>query len=84
LAVYSPELVEFVEVVVASGLIALAALTVASLIGFTVAFGLFRERVAVPKPLDLSAAVSAQTAEPRSTLPAGSRRASEHAPMVAG
>ncbi len=81
---YSPDLVEFVEVVVMSGLIAAFALAIASSIGFSIAFGLFRESAVATQPVDLPAAVPAKAAEPLSTLPAGPRRPAEHAPMVAG
>jgi len=42
--VYTSEAVHFFELVLASGLIAVFALTVASLIGFTVTHLVFRER----------------------------------------
>jgi len=43
--VYTSEAVQFFELVLASGLIAVFALTIASLIGFTVTHLVFRERV---------------------------------------
>ena len=65
---YTSETVEFFTLVLTSGMIAVAALAIASMIGFTVAFVLFRER----------AVVAVRAAEP--TFELGTRSTCQAAP----
>ena len=68
--VYTSDAVGFFTLVITSGLIAASALAVASLIGFTVAFVLFRERAVGIRPVDPRAAVPTVVDEPHGPLPA--------------
>ena len=63
--VYTSDTVEFFTLVLTSGLIAVTALTVACLIGFTVAFVLFRERSLVAVPAGARAAAPAIDIRPQ-------------------
>ena len=80
---YTSEVVDFFVLVLTSGLIAVTALAIASLIGFALAFVLFRERAMAAAPAGARAAAPSPVAEPRGMLPA-MRPATEHAPAVAG
>lgn len=68
--VYTSETVEFFTLVLTSGMIAVAALAVASLIGFSVAFVLFRERAAAVAPAGARAGVPATEIRPLGMSPA--------------
>jgi ABC-type spermidine/putrescine transport system permease subunit II len=63
--IYTSEAVDFFALVLTSGLIAVTALAVACLIGFTVAFVLFRERASVAVPAGARAAAPAIDIRPQ-------------------
>ena len=62
--VYTSEAVRFFELILTSGLIAVSALAVASLIGFTVTHLVFRERVVARQPAAARAVSSAVADRP--------------------
>jgi hypothetical protein len=79
---YTSEAVEFFELVLTSGLIAVSALTVASLIGFTLAHLVIRERAAARQPAVAQAAAPAVAV--RSRAPAATAYAASTPAAVAG
>jgi hypothetical protein len=80
---YTTDTVEFFTLVLTSGMIAVAALAVASLIGFTVAFVLYRERDAASVSVG-AMAVPAVEIRPRDVSPATPAYPMQSSAVVAG
>lgn len=80
---FAPDLVEFVEVVMVSGLVAVCAIAIASTIAFTLAYVVFREHEHGVVTVASAAGSPAEGTSYTESRPVG-RPYRESQPMVAG